>query len=378
MDLWGRKFTRRELEGYVGDMRQIADVRLATLDDGPERGVRVADVRTGGGLDFTVLLDRGMDIGTTIYNSLPIAWQSGTGAQHPARHEPIGTGWLRTFHGGLVCTCGLTSAGGVAATPIDPENGETLGLHGRISHIPAHDIRIERRWTDDDQWSIAISGTIDEISIFGYRLRLERTIEIVPGEPLLAIQERVRNMGGVPAPLMLLYHCNFGWPIVSPESEIFSPAWTVTPRDEAAQAGVNNWNRIDPPTPGYAEQVFFHDLKSGPDTDSQNGLLSAAILNRPLGLGVEMRFDPKTLPYLTEWKQMGFGDYTVGLEPGNCLPEGRVAARENKRLRMLAPGETESFTLAFRILTSRAEVDSYREASKHRVLLGVDQDTTHP
>ena len=369
MDLWGRTFSRRQLEGYVGDMRQIADIRLATLDDGPERGVRVADIRTGSGLDFTVLLDRGLDIGTASYNGIAVAWQSGSGPAHPARHEPEGAGWLRTFHGGLLTLCGMSHVG---PGMIDPENGETLGLHGRVSHIPAHDVRIERLWTADDQWRLRLHGVIDEASIFGSKLHLERSIEITPGEPVITLQDTVRNSGGEAAPLMMLYHCNFGWPLVSPESELISPAQSISARDAAAEAGISEWNKMSEPTPAYAEQVFYHTL--APDSDTSTSQ-SAALLNRPLGLGMEVRFDSATLTQLTEWKQMGYGDYVLGIEPGNCVPEGRVAARANHRLTMLAPGETKTFTLGFRMLTSRREVDAFRENSKHRLLHGVGDDS---
>ena len=102
------------------------------------------------------------------------------------------------------------------------------------------------------------------------------------------------------------------------------------------------------PTPGYKEQVFFHEVDPSPS------LVSASIMNKALGLGVELFFDSRTLPFMTEWKQMGFSDYTVGLEPGNCLPVGRVSAREAGWLRMLPPGETDTFTLGFRVLKAEA------------------------
>ncbi len=283
MDLWGRQFTRRELESYTGDLRQIADIRLATLDDGAERGVRVADVRTGSGLDFTVMLDRAMDIGNTVYNGIPIAWHSGTGAAHPSRFEPSARGWLRTFPGGLLALCGLTQAG--AASEPDPENGEALTLHGRIGNTPAHDVRIERVWDGEERWTLRLSGIVDEANLFHHRLRLERTLEITPGEPQITIQDRVRNMGGEAAPLMMLYHCNFGWPLLSPDSELISPADEVTPRDAAAEPGIGSWNTMQAPTPGYAEQVFFHKIVP---TDTPQ---VAALLNCPLGLGIEVIFD---------------------------------------------------------------------------------------
>ncbi len=89
----------------------MCGIRPVTLADGPERGVRAADVRTGDGLNFTVLLDRGMDIGPAEYRGIPLAWISPTGPISPAFYDPRGIGWLRTFHGGLLTTCGLTQTG---------------------------------------------------------------------------------------------------------------------------------------------------------------------------------------------------------------------------------------------------------------------------
>jgi hypothetical protein len=217
-------------------------------------------------------------------------------------------------------------------------------LHGRIGTLPAYDIRIERDW-HDEQPVLRLHGTVDEVSLFSYKLRLERTLEFTPGEPEIRILDRVRNFGGEPAPLMVLYHCNFGFPVVSPDSVMVSPTHRVTPRDAIAEPGLSTWEQMHEPMAGYKEQVFFHDLQS------LQGTVTAAIMNQRLGLGVEVRFDTSTVNYLTEWKQMGFGDYVLGIEPGNCLPEGRVKAREAGRLRMLPPGEQDTFSLAFRVVT---------------------------
>lgn len=346
MTFFGYDLDRRALEGYSSDLRQFADIRLLTLDDGSERGVRVAEVRTGSGFDFTVLLDRAMDIGSATYRGVPLAWQSGTGAAHPSRYEPGGLGWLHTFHGGLLALCGMTQAGH-PGSGLDPENNEVIGLHGRVNTIPAYDVGIERAWVGE-QWVLRLRGTVDEVVLFGHKLRLERVIEFTAGEAAIHITDRVRNFGGLPAPLMMLYHCNLGFPIVSPDSIMVSPAQAaglpITPRDAAAEPGAATWMQMQEPTPGYAEQVFFHTVPQGAER------VTASITNPRLGLGVAFDFDPTTLNYLTEWKQMGFGDYTVGIEPGNCLPEGRVQAREHGRLRMLPPDTTDTFQLTIRMM----------------------------
>ena len=343
MELWGKNYSRRDLESYMGDLRQIADIRLATLDDGMQRGTRIADVRTGSGFDFTVLLDRAMDIGMATYNGIPLAWQSGTGAANPSRAEYSPRGWLRTFHGGMLALCGLTNAGMTTET-VDPENGEAIGLHGRIGTSPAYDVGIERAWSEDSQqWTLRLHGRVDEVVLFGHRLRLQRTLEFVAGKPEIWITDRVRNPGGKPAPLMILYHCNFGWPLVSSDSEIISPSTDIAPRDKAAEPGIKTWNKLIEPVPGYAEQVFWHRVKPSDKP------LTATIRNPKLGIAMDIMFDSRTLTCLTEWKQMGFSDYVVGIEPGNCWPIGRVESRQAGELRMLPPGETDTFKIGFRV-----------------------------
>ena len=50
-------------------------------------------------------------------------------------------------------------------------------------------------------------------------------------------------------------------------------------------------------------------------------------------------FDAKELPYFTQWKMMGERDYVMGLEPGNCHPDGRDVMRAQGDLKVLQPKE---------------------------------------
>jgi hypothetical protein len=140
-NLFGTSFTRSELLQHVGDLSQLAGVRVGELGDGFERGVRVADFRTGSGLAFTVLVDRGLDIGWADFGGAALAWRSPAPAAAPAFFEPAGLGWLRGFSGGLVTTCGLTYFG----APVVDE-GQALGLHGRASFRHSFCLR---RWRGD-------------------------------------------------------------------------------------------------------------------------------------------------------------------------------------------------------------------------------------
>jgi hypothetical protein len=342
--LFGQALTRAELLRY-GPIEQFASVRLAELSDGPGRGVRIAEL-IAGELRCTVLIDRGLDLADASFAGVPLAWRSGQGITHPAMYDAAGTGWLRSFPGGLLTTCGFTSAG---APSVDVDG--VAELHGRASNLPAHLHEAAGRW-DGDEYLLSVAGQTREVAVFGFDLLLTRRISIRLGETRIVVQDTIENMGDRPAPLMLLYHCNFGYPLVAPGAAILSGAPPM-PRDPDAEAGAATFPSIHAPVPGYREQVFFHTPLAGPD-----GYATAAIVNRGLldgrGLAGYVRFRPDQMPNLIVWKQLGHGTYVVGLEPANCLVMGRAAERERGTLQSIAPGEVRYFTVELGAATGAA------------------------
>jgi len=331
--LFGRSFRGEDLRKLVGGLGQIAGIRLVELAEGRVRGMRAADVYTGSGFRFQVLVDRGLDIGAAEQAGRPLAFvHPALGA--PALHERPGLGWLRTFGGGLVTTCGLDHFG-----PPDPE-GEGYGLHGRASHLPAEGLRVRQEWRGDE-YVLELEGETRQTRLFGENLRLERRLSTRLGATSLLLEDRVTNEGFRPASLAVLYHCNFGFPVVSPDSELLVRGRSVRPRDEAARAGLADHLRFGPPQAGFAEQVFFHEPEAGAD-----GLASAAVVNRGLGFGAYMRWRAAELPVLAHWKMTGEGEYVCGLEPStHAMTPTRREQREAGTLRELAPGESVSFRL---------------------------------
>jgi len=348
--LYGQMLTREDLAAHCGDLSQVAGIRMMTLTEGRENGVRIADVRTGSGLRFQVTLDRGMDISTADYKGIPLAWRSPAGDAHPAFYEPEGTGWNTTFPGGLITTCGMASAG----APSEDE-GIRYGLHGRLSLIPATGVSSATRW-EGNACRFVLEGTMREYIPFGYHLQLHRTIEATLGGSTIRLRDVVSNEGASRTPVMMLYHCNIGWPLVSMASRLIFRETGVTPRDAVAAAGLGKERTFELPTPGYREQVFSHDLI--PDDD---GFGTAALVNSPLGLGLFVRARKAGLPYFTQWKMMGKGMYVVGLEPGNCLVGGRASERAAGRLAFLEPGEHREFALECGLLEGGPVIQSFLE-----------------
>jgi len=353
--IFGRDYTKKEILTRVGDISQIAGIRLAELSDGKERGVRIAEFKTGAGLNFTVLLDRGMDISNADYCGRPLNWRSAGGDVAPQYFDQEGLEWLYGFFGGLLCTCGMTYCGAPCT-----DEGKELGLHGRVSNIPAKEISISQRWVGDE-FNFSITGKVVETYVFGPVLQLTRTISSSLGARQLMVQDVVENIGHDTVPHMYLLHINLGFPVVDAGAELILPVTKVTPRDAEAEDGKERFNCFDEPTAGYKEKVYYHDLAT-----DKNGNTMAGIVNRNCdpahgGFGACMIYNKNELPNLIEWKQMGQGVYTVGLEPANCRPEGRARERARGTLQFLKPGEKRTYTVRFRVLLGRDEIKQFEQ-----------------
>lgn len=355
VQLYGESLERDQLRKRVGNPDQVAGIRLVTYADGPARPMRAAHFHTGTGLEFTVLLDRALDISEARYCGRSLCWRSTTGDVAPAYYEAEDARWLRSFAGGLLTTCGLMNVG--TATAESWRTGQ--GVHGRIANTPASDISVTQAWKDD-AYVLAVSGVMRETRVFGENLSLRRTVSTALGSNRIQIHDTVSNEGFADQGYQLLYHCNFGWPVVAPGSELVAPSVAMAPRDEAAREGREDWYLMDGPTHDYAEKVYYHQMKAADD-----GIVTCAVLNPgadPVLRGVRLSYGARSLPRFTQWKQMGEQDYVLGLEPCNCGVEGRERDLEQGALHVLRAGEAESFDLEFEPLVTEEQVTALRDA----------------
>ena len=331
--IFGRSFGREELRRLVGGMAQLAGIRLVDLADGRVRGMRAAEVFTGSGFRFQVLVDRGLDLGAAEHAGRPLAWVH-PALGSPSLREPHGIGWLRTFGGGLVSTCGLDHFG-----PPDPE-GEGYGLHGRASHLPAENLRVRQEWRGDE-YVLEIEGETRQARLFGENLRLERRVDDAarrdePG-PRGPRDERGLPAGAARGPVPLQLRL----PGRQPGLGASRPRPVGPSPRRGRERRARGPPALRPSAAGFVEQVFFHE----PSRDAE-GFASAAIVNRALGFGAFVRWRAAELPVLAHWKMTGEGEYVCGLEPStHAMTQARREQRENGSLRDLAPGESVSFRL---------------------------------
>ena len=345
-NLYNRNWTRRELEARVGRIEQIGGLRRLRLAEGFEDGNEQIQVRTGAGLAFYVSPSRALDISLAEFGGAPLSWSSASGDIHPAYYDAGGAEWLRTAAGGLLMTCGLSYVG----APGEDE-GQTFGLHGRVHHIPARHVSAIGRWQGDD-YLMEISGIVEETALFGDSWRLSRTIRCRLGLNRIEISDVVENAGFAPAIHMILYHFNFGFPLLTEETVVQFPSNVVVPRDQGTPVyGFEQW---DPPQAGYQERVYYHQ-----DFDTEE--VAVTVHNphfpqfgasRTTPLWLRLSYSTRQLPRLVQWKMAGAGAHVLGIEPANCYVDGRAAERARGTLVTLEPGESRQYDLALDLFTT--------------------------
>ncbi|HEY5583670.1 MAG TPA: aldose 1-epimerase family protein [Ruminiclostridium sp.] len=339
---------KKNLMRHIGDTSQLFGIKDYNIIGSKADGMRALDVYTVKGLSFTILPDMGMDIAHLNYNGINLSFMSSTGLTGSKYFcEDESKGFLKNFNVGFLTTCGLTYMG---AACID--NGEKLGLHGVISNTPAYEVSPQVNFSKDDA-TISVSGKMKEARMFGENMILSRCISCDVDGTSFKIVDTVENLGFEVSPLMLLYHINFGYPLLDMGSRIILPTKNVIPRNLDAQKGISEYNQISSPIDKCKEQVFFHNMEC-----DKNGDVIVGIINNKLELFVTITYKLSQLPLFTQWKSMGAGEYVLGLEPGNCHVLGRDKAREDGTLQYILPGELKKYEILVNIIHGTKNIDA--------------------
>ena len=339
----------------ISNPAQIGGIETSIIDNGIGRGTRIAWINTGTGLRYKVVIDRAMDIADAFYNQYSLTWLSHQGITSPQPFSNKATDWLRTFGGGLFVTCGLTHMGG----PERDKYGER-GLHGQISNIPAEIESIIQPDPMAGKMKMSITGTIKQTQVLGPNLELKRTISGTIGEASIRIHDQVLNRGNTPAPHMMLYHFNFGWPLVDEGSNIlWKGLWH--PRDKNTENPIfkdgNDFHKCSSPleehSGGGEEAAFINPTSDG------SGVYRCGVYNANLGIAVALRLQKEQLPCLTNWQHWGKGEYVTGLEPGTNYPIGQAKAREQNKLIHLDIGESKEYDLELEVLNEETQIKKF-------------------
>jgi len=337
------KFDPSHVRAYFPSLEAYCGVRLVTLQDGVGRGVRVLEIRTGGGLEAEIVVDRGFDLGRVSLNAKTISWHGTNGYRAPwllDLHGDRGMGFLRGIDG-FMTTCGLDhirqpETEKFAHSPVHPTGEIDFPLHGDGAFQPA---RIVGYGVNDDAEDphIWCEGEIVQSVHFGHSLRLRRRYTFPIGSNQIMIDDQVKNIGAVSATHMLLYHFNIGHPLVGNGSVIRVPhsrqTWQSQEHDPFAPISV--------PSEMQPNQISVHEFADHTEAGQ------CVVENQNSGLRLELNLSRDTLPNLQILRMPSAGIYGVGIEPCTHGQRTRAEVRKAGEMSLLQRGAERIYSLSF-------------------------------
>lgn len=325
------------MKNYTGNPLQTRGAERYILEGGKGDGMHFLYIRNGKGLEAWISLDRAGDISRLNFMGDNMGYFSPCGYVAPQYYDGVGAGFLKSFTAGFFTTCGLTAVGSPCT-----DNGEELPLHGTVSLIPAELMAIE-----ESSEGLMVKLKVTDGVLFGRKLVMNRRYCFSYTENAFTVTDTVTNEGDATSPYCLMYHCNMGWPLLSETSIVRIPHSKVTPRNDHAKVLAGSALQMEKPQTGYEECCYYYDVLE------KDGYARAGIYNEDISKGFVMCYDKATLPCFTQWKMMGKRDYVLGLEPGNCTPDGRDVLRKNGTLQFLQPEESCTTSITFKFVSDK-------------------------
>ena len=363
--LWTESWTVDETTLPLG-AGQTWRVQKTALKGGLQDGVDLIEIDNGA-FSFFVVPTRGMGIWKGIYRGIPLGWESPVrDLVHPAfveLNDRGGLGWLKGFNEWIV-RCGLDSNGAPCKDIVIDNNGNEaevfLPLHGKIANVPARHVEVRIDLAPPHR--ITVLGIVEETMLFGPALRLTTAISTELGSNSLTISDQVTNLNATPAEMELLYHCNYGPPLLEEGATVLAPFKTASPRDARAREDIKTFDRFRGPEKGYVEQVYFYELtgKRG------SGDTAVLLKNADGSLGSSLHFSLKQMPCFSLWKNTAAVEngYVTGLEPATNYPNPKHFERKAGRVALLKGGETRQIDLTIAVHDTRRAVQQIERQIK--------------
>ena len=332
-------------------------IRKYTLHGGKQEGVDIIEVDNGS-LKFTIVPTRGMGILKAELDGMQRGWNSPVKeVVHPQfinLQERAGLGWLDGFNEWIV-RCGIEFMGHPGKdnfiTNVGNKAEMPLTLHGKIANIPASEVEI--LIDQEPPHLIRIRGIVYERMFYGPKFKLWTEISTTPGSNSLRMDDKITNQGGFDQEFEILYHVNFGPPLLEEGAQFVGAIKEVFPFNAHAAKYINHYKIYEDPVLGFIEQVYCMH----PYADD-NKMTQIMIQNKAANRALSMTFSVDQLPIVNLWKNTSSLEegYVTGLEPGTSFPYNRRIERKFGRVPILKGGESRDFTIEFMGLINKDEV----------------------
>lgn len=336
----------------VGNVNQLFKVRRIAFRDGKACGVQAIELQNQSGIYLTCIEDQCLNIFDFSYKGVNFAFQSKNGLVSNRFFNGGSSEFGYYWPAGMMYTCGLANTG-----PGVWDDGNYHAEHGRIGMMPAENVAL--RTTEKE---IIITGAVNDSLLCGYHMKLERTLILPVYGKELQICDKVTNLEAIPAELMLLYHFNFGYPLLAPGARMIK---SIGKTVDLINGGAvpEDYQQVGAAGDHKKEELYCHT-----NVPDQKGFGYAAIVNDLMKLGGYIKYKADTLPLLIHWKNMCCHDYCVGLEPSNTFIMGRKKERENGTLPILKPYEAQIFQVALGVLEGDGEISQFEKGLEKAAL----------
>ena len=324
----------------LGNIDQLAGIRETKLLRGRGEDIQLAEFYNAAGLRFSVVPDRCMDLWDLSYKGINLSFQSKNGLTSPQAYSAANGEFAEQWPGGMLVTCGLDNVGGHAV------EGGIFPTHGRTSHVPAKNFGTNTFW-DGDNYILRAAGEVHQTKMFSRHLSIRRTIETGLNDKVIKLHDVITNFEAEDEPYMLLYHFNFGYPLLCADSRVTTSKATVKPLNDMS----NDPNHMMEPVDGRGEELYFYT-----DLDDR---ACGVIYNEALELGAYIAWDTKNLPNFLEWKNMKSHDYVLGIEPCNTCGLNRDDATKAGKIAILPAYSSVENHIELGVLDGMTEIREF-------------------
>ncbi|NKG28576.1 aldose 1-epimerase family protein [Erwinia rhapontici] len=332
-------------------------IEQKVLHGGKQEGSKVLTITSKNGLTISLSPTRGMDLLKVTGHGVRLGWDSPVKeVVNPANinlESRNGLGWLEGFNEMMV-RCGFEWTG----HPVT-KDGVIYTLHGKAGNTPAS--KVEVIVDDKAPHEIRIRGLLKETTFKKANLETWTELRYIPGSDAFTVHDVLTNQADYPHDYQIIYHSNFGTPILEKDARFIAPLKSVSPFNDYAKKGLDGWNVYGAPTKDFDEMVF----NLTPKADS-NGKTVAAVINSKGDKGASIEFDTHQLPLLTMWKNTDTlkQGYVTGIEPGTNYAYPVTIEKEQGRVKQLQPGQSTAFTLTYTLLKDASAVQKVEQRVK--------------
>ena len=321
------------------------------LKGGKQEGSELLTIKSEG-LTINLSPTRGLGIVNVEGNGIRLGWDSPVKEIVNPKYMNLesrgGAGWLDGFNEMMV-RCGFEWTGHAVQA-----DGMMYTLHGRAQNTPVSKLFVEVE--EQAPFTITIRGLIKENTFKKSNFETWVTIRHVPGSKEFTVHDILTNLSDYDRDYQIIYHSNFGTPILEQGAKFVAPVKEISPFNEYAATGLKNWQTYQGPTKGFDEMVY--NIFPYSDANNQTQVM---LTNNASDKGVGIAFNTQQLPVLTLWKNTDTlkQGYVTGIEPGTSFAYPVTIEREQKRVPQLGAGKSTEFILTYSLLSNKEEVANY-------------------